>query len=106
MASIALVAGAFAAGASVVYAAIVRGSKLLKRESYIRRYVFPASVMESVAKTYPHLDQKDLFLVARALRTYFLAHLKSHRAVVAMPSKAVDAMWHEFILDTKAYHAF
>lgn len=106
MAGIALVGGAFVAGAGAACLAYSRYSLQLKRESYIRQFVFPNSVLQSVKKTYPQLEDKDLFLVARALRAYFLVHLRAHGRTVGMPSRVVDVLWHDFILDTKAYHRF
>ena len=41
-------------------------------------------------------------MVERGLRQFFLACLRS-RQFVAMPSQAVDVLWHEFILHTQAY---
>ena len=106
MTSVLLFGFVFVAGGVAVYLALSLASARLKRESYIRHFVFPAPVLRSLAKAYPHLEEKDFFLVARALRQYFLVHLRSGRSSVAMPSKVVDALWHEFILDTKTYHAF
>ena len=106
MAGFALLGAMFVAGAAAVYFALSRSSARLKRENYVRHFVFPAPVLRSLLKTYPHLEDKDFFLVARALRQYFLVHLRSGRRSVGMPSKVVDALWHEFILDTKTYHRF
>jgi len=39
------------------------------------------------------------------LRQFFLAHLKSGRRYVSMPSQVADGLWHEFILFTKNYDA-
>lgn len=36
-------------------------------------------------------------------RQFFMAHLRSKRQFVAMPSKVIDSAWHEFILHTRAY---
>ncbi len=44
--------------------------------------------------------------MARALRQFFLAHLKSGRQFVSMPSQVADDLWHEFILYTRHYEAF
>jgi hypothetical protein len=96
----------FASGAVTVYLVMVQRSARLKRENYIRHFVFPASVLQSLTKSYPHLEEKDHFLIARALRQYFLVHLRAPRKIVGMPSRAVDALWHDFILDTKPYQAF
>lgn len=106
MAGIVLVGGAFAAGAGAAYVAYSRFNRTLKRESFIRQFVFPNAVLQAVKKTYPHLEEKHLYLTAHALRSYFLVNLRAGSNVVGMPSRVVDVLWHEFILDTKAYQAF
>ena len=96
----------FIAGAGIAFLAISGASLRLKREQFIREFVFPASLLQSLRKTYPALEDKDIFLAARALRQYFLVHARSRGRSVGMPSRVVDALWHDFILDTKAYAAF
>ena len=44
------------------------------------------------------LQAKQAQLVARALRQFFLAHLKSGRHFASMPSQVADDLRHEFIL--------
>jgi hypothetical protein len=78
----------------------------LMREHVIRTHAFSQSLFDSLQRQHPSLNDKDAFLVARALRTFFLAHLKQPGVTVAMPSKAADALWHQFILDTHAYTQF
>ena len=78
----------------------------LRREAYIRSFILPTGLFERLRKTYPHLSLKDCQLVANGLRQFFLAHLKSRREFVSMPSQVVDELWHEFILFTKNYDAF
>ena len=77
-----------------------------QREAFIRSAELPKGLFVKVREKYPHLSQKDCELVARGLRQFFLAHLKSGRKFVAMPSQAVDELWHEFILHTKSYDRF
>ena len=77
-----------------------------RREQHIRSFVFPRDVLNAFRQHNAVIDEKSLFLVARALRTFFLAHLRAGDQVVGMPSKAADALWHEFILDTNAYKTF
>jgi hypothetical protein len=77
-----------------------------QRESFIRQYVFARWLLDALKKSYPALQDKDTFLVARALRCYFLVHLRAGPQRVSMPSKVVDALWHEFILDTQTYQEF
>ena len=47
----------------------------------------------------------DTELVERGLRQYFLAYHRSKGQFFAMPSKAVDAAWHELMMHTAAYQA-
>ena len=77
-----------------------------KREAYIRRFVLPGGLFAKLRAKHPNLSQKDCELVAQALRQFFLAHLKSGRLFVAMPSQVVDDLWHEFILYTRNYEVF
>lgn len=77
-----------------------------EREHHIRAYVFPGGVLRELNRSFPQLQLKDLQLAARALRQFFLVHARAQGRVVAMPSKVTDALWHAFILDTRAYRAF
>lgn len=95
--------GAVAATA-VVYARNVRARS--RREQHIRAYMFPRGLFDKFASARPGLDVKQQQLVARALRQYFLAYLKSGCKRVAMPSQVVDDLWHEFILYTRDYAKF
>ena len=75
-----------------------------QHEKVVREGALPQLLKRKLRETYPHLSGKDIDLVERGLRQFFLACLRSNRQFVAMPSRVVDAMWHEFILHTKAYH--
>ena len=77
-----------------------------RREKVIRSYVFFSAMFDKLREKHPHLTPKDCQLVARALREFFLAHLKSKRGFVGMPSRVVDDLWHEFILHTREYQRF
>lgn len=74
-----------------------------QRERVIREAPLPQLLKRKLRDQYPHLSGKDAELVERGLRQFFLACHRSQRQWVAMPSKAVDAMWHEFIVHTAAY---
>jgi hypothetical protein len=74
-----------------------------QRERLIRESPLPQFLKRKLRETYPHLSGKDADLVERGLRQFFMACSRSERQFVAMPSKSVDAMWHEFILHTQAY---
>src|SRR3954469_21095831 len=74
-----------------------------KREKYIREFVLPQGLFKKLQDRRPGIDPRHHALVARALRQFFLCHLKSGRKFVSMPSRAVDDLWHEFILYTRNY---
>lgn len=78
----------------------------LKRGEFIRTYQWPPGLLNKLRARYPGLPPSDAEAVARALRQFFGAHLLSGRKFVAMPSKAVDDLWHEFILYTRDYEQF
>ena len=74
-----------------------------QRERLLREAPLPLFLKRKLRDTYPHLNSKDCDLVERGLRQFFLACLRSNKGFVAMPSRVVDALWHEFILHTRAY---
>jgi hypothetical protein len=80
--------------------------KEARREKFIRAYMFPDGLLAKLGKQRQNIGRKEQQLVARALRQFFLAHLKSGRKFVSMPSQVVDDLWHEFILYTRQYEAF
>ena len=63
------------------------------RERYIREAPLPRFLQRKLREAYPQLSAKDGELVERGLRQFFLACLRS-RQFVAMPSQAVDVLWH------------
>ncbi|MBN8482511.1 MAG: hypothetical protein J0L88_13085 [Xanthomonadales bacterium] len=76
------------------------------RANFVRDYRFPPGLLAALGRDYPHLRGGDLQLVGRGLRQFFLAWLRGGRKPVSMPSQVVDALWHAFILHTRAYDAF
>lgn len=78
----------------------------LRREAYVRGAELPRGLFEKLRQRHPHLTAKDCQLVAQGLRQFFLAHLKSGRRFVSMPSQVVDDLWHELILYTRNYETF
>jgi len=76
------------------------------RADYIRTYMFPKGIFEKLQAKRPGLTIKDCQLTARALRQFFLAHLKSGRKFVSMPSQVTDDLWHGLILYTRHYDDF
>ncbi len=83
-----------------------RRNARLKRESHIRTFDLPKGIFDKLIQRHPHLTLRDCQLVSHGLRQFFLAHLKSGRLYVAMPSQVADDLWHEFILYTKHYDQF
>jgi hypothetical protein len=83
-----------------------RSWRRFARADYIRTYTFPPGLFEKLAARHPGLTPKEFQLIARGLRQFFLAHLKSGRRYVSMPSQAADDLWHEFILYTRHYAHF
>jgi hypothetical protein len=89
--------------ASLVALGVVAVWVRWQRERAVREAALPQFLKRKLREAHPHLDGKDADLVERGLRQFFLACLRSNGEFVAMPSRAVDAMWHEFILHTRAY---
>lgn len=82
-----------------------KGRRLARRD-FIRGYRFPPGIFTKLRVRHPQLSAEQEALVARALRDFFVFHLYSGNSTVGMPSRIVDDLWHEFILDTRAYAAF
>ena len=83
-----------------------RAAARLKQTEFIRTYTFPQGLLARFAEKRPTLTLKEQQLVLRGLRKFFLCNLMARGAFVSMPSKAVDDLWHEFILFTKHYNDF
>ncbi len=90
----------------VVSLALWNQRRIARREAFIRNYVLPQGLFDNLRKKRPELGLKECQLTANALRQFFLAHLKSGRQFVSMPSQVADDLWHEFILFTRHYDAF
>lgn len=80
--------------------------RIAKRERYIREFAFPQGLYKKLQVKRPEIDPKYHALIARALRQFFLYHLKGGKRFVSMPSQVVDDLWHEFILFTRNYQLF
>jgi len=83
-----------------------RYHKKQQRRTFIANYRFGSPPLRAVRLRYPHLDDKSLLLVIRALRDYFTLCLESRTRMVAMPSQVVDEAWHTMILSTRSYDDF
>jgi hypothetical protein len=91
------------AAAAVVAFLLLKTWCRWQRERLLRELPLPQFLKRRLRETYPHLSGKDCDLVERGLRQFFIACLRSRKQFVAMPSRVVDLMWHEFILHTQAY---
>lgn len=79
---------------------------LRKRERYINGYRFPAPVLQQLVVRHPSMGEQQAALIAEGLRRFCRIHLQVPKRNLVMPSRAVDTLWHAFILDTHAYHVF
>ena len=93
--------------AAILVGVVLNGALKAWQESARRQFVrearLPPFLLDKLRDLYPQLKPRDTELVVRGLRQFFMAHLRSKRQFVGMPSKLVDAAWHEFILHTQAY---
>lgn len=110
LAFVGLASGLVGSRGSWITSAVVAGLLLMLlkvwtsmvRKQVIRERPFPAFLKRQLCEQYPDLQHKDAELVERGLRQFFMASLRSGD-FVAMPSRAVDTLWHAFILHTRAY---
>jgi hypothetical protein len=83
-----------------------RATRRTEIESLIRHYSFPYGLRRKVAARLC-LDKPDAIEdVLLGLKDYLALCLEARGMVLGMPSKAVDAAWHEFILYTRDYTYF
>jgi hypothetical protein len=92
--------------ATIVIANLWIRSRRLRRAAFVRDYHWPPGLLDKLERRYADFTRKETALVGQGLRQFFLAHLSSGNRYVAMPSKVVDDLWHEFILYTRAYQDF
>jgi hypothetical protein len=98
---VALTSAAFGLGALLRR----RGARL-RRERYIRSYVFAPSLLDSLKEGQPRLDEKQRALVARALRQFFIVRAQAGQQAILLPSKVVDDLWLAFTSRTSDYERF
>lgn len=72
----------------------------------VRDYAFPAFLKQKLLRAHPQLSESAARDVERGLRQFFDASARAQGRFVAMPSRVVDTLWHEFILHTRGYEAF
>ncbi len=83
-----------------------RGRQRRQRQDWIDDYPLPPGLLQRVRQTYPALNEQQLALVESGLRQFFRLALAAAPRTVAMPSQAVDELWHQFILYTRNYQQF
>jgi uncharacterized membrane protein YgcG len=82
------------------------GALTRRRAEYIRKYPFPVALRLKMRERFANLSGDQIDEIFDALRSWFLLLLAHRGTQFGMPSKAVDAAWHEFILMTRQYDAF
>ncbi|CAA2107774.1 glycine-rich domain-containing protein [Variovorax paradoxus] len=88
---------------ALLFSAVLKFLETSLRRQFIREARLPPFLIGKLREAHPQLSRRDAELVLRGLRQFFMAHLRSDRKFVAMPSKVVDTAWHEFILHTQGY---
>jgi len=75
-------------------------------ENRIHDYAFPAGLRNKVAARLGLSNEKSVDRVLLGLKEYLILCIDARDMVLGMPSQAVDAAWHEFILYTRPYTDF
>jgi hypothetical protein len=75
-------------------------------ENYIWQFHFPPHIESHCRASHPGMDDRQWGLIEQGLREWFLCCAWRDGEILGMPSKLVDEAWHEFILDSRAYHEF
>jgi hypothetical protein len=83
-----------------------KNQRSIQRLGYIKDYIFPLKISNSIKEKYPHLSNKDIDEVLLGLQDYFYIASQANNKSLAMPSQVVDLAWHEFILFTHDYEVF
>jgi hypothetical protein len=74
------------------------------RRRYIEEYEFPRALRNRLVDALGSARRAEIAL--DGLRGWYLACLYADVRLIGMPSRAVDAAWHEMILMTREYDAF
>ena len=76
------------------------------RRDFIRQYQFPDALVFKIKQQYPTLKATEIDAIFEGLRQWFLLLNQNPKKYFGMPSRAVDAAWHAFILMTQPYESF
>jgi hypothetical protein len=76
-----------------------------KRINFINSYQLPIAVINKFYNHYPKLTPIQISQAVLGLKVYLIICLKNE-TYTFVPSKVVDTLWHEFILDRDEYKNF
>jgi hypothetical protein len=68
--------------------------------------VWPNHVIEKWKLNYPSATEDDVLYVSWALNDWFDLIKSANKRHLGMPSRSVDLLWHELILETRWYERF
>jgi hypothetical protein len=105
-AAVAAVAGVDAVATNMLIGSIIDALTERRRQAFILGYRFPDHIWAKALDLQTGLKEEHRDTIEHALRQFFLAVLFARRRAVAMPSDAVDALWHSMILHTHEYDKF
>lgn len=92
--------------ALLCYAIVQYSRRQAARISFIDSYAYEKLVSPQLREKMSYVDDQQWPFVVEGLRQYFRLCHRSGSQMVAMPSNVVDDLWHEFILDTRAYQDY
>jgi hypothetical protein len=75
-----------------------------RRQEFVATYKLPGGIGRELRGELG--DAADLGIAFRGLHQWLRIHVAAPRTMLTMPSKAVDLLWHEFILHTTEYEEF
>lgn len=116
----------FCISIAILLAVLIKGKQLYnqkqqriyqRRLSFIETFQLKDTIIKSFQKHYPMLIESQIAMVVEGFRQFLQVILEGDRLVnkrilikikpiFGMPSKVVDDLWHEFILDSRAYMSF
>ena len=77
--------------------------RMARRQEFVATYHLPKGVGRKLQRKLGH--STDLGIAFRGLHQWLRLHVAAP-GLLAMPSTAVDELWHDFILHTEAYQEF
>lgn len=77
-----------------------------KQKIALADWQFDAAYTLAVLQKYPHLKEADVIKAFEQFRLYLQICWQNEKKTVVMPSRLIDACWHEFICDTRNYANF